>query len=291
MKDFYYILNVDANATLKEIKEAYDNLSKKFRPFLDQQDKFVEEQFREISDAYQVLSDPVCRQNHDQELKEIKFNPIKKASKVQRVFFKTRTLDIMFTVTLGVFTFLFGYYVINSFRSFKVAKAKKSPVVGTISQHKTIQHKFKHHKKISATNSFSKTPVDDTTAILASQQASVIQPQIQTPVTQPQIYTDKNSMGSSTAADVISSEAKPVSIILNTEKHPIKEADLPYTTYLRANETGVINMRKFDNYGSEIIKVIPTNSEVSVLEKGNSYYKVLFENTTGYVAKWNVLKK
>lgn len=105
-------------------------------------------------------------------------------------------------------------------------------------------------------------------------------------------------MPGNTKVEASSSEVKPASNVLaneklptNNAKLPTNEATLPYTTYLKSNETGVVNMRKFDNYGSPVIKVIPTNSEVSVLEKGNSYYKVLFENTTGYVARWNVLKK
>lgn len=282
MKDFYYILNVHANATLKEIKEAYENLSERFRPFLDQQDKFVENQFREICDAYQVLSDPVCRQNYDQEFEETKFNPLKKASKVQKVFFKTKTLDIMFTIVLGLFTFLFGYYVINSIHSFKVVKAKKAAVVSAVSYHKTYHPKYKHHIKVSTKSSKSKIGVVNTTEL---------QPPQKTPVVQPQIYTDKNSIGSQTIAGNTSDLVKPAGDISSNEKQVTAEASLPYTTYLKANETGVINMRKFDNYGSDVIKVIPTNSEVAVLEKGSVYYKVLFENTTGYVAKWNVLKK
>ncbi|WP_299287922.1 SH3 domain-containing protein, partial [uncultured Mucilaginibacter sp.] len=126
-----------------------------------------------------------------------------------------------------------------------------------------------------------KIAVIDTSEVVPSQQK---------PILPPQIYADKNSMGSP-AIDGSLNQTKPIIETQSTEKQPIKEASLPYTTYLRANETGVINMRKFDNYGSEIIKVIPTNSEVAVLERGTNYYKVLFENTTGYVARWNVLKK
>ena len=282
MKNFYKILNVDANATLNEIKEAYKNLSERFQPFLDQHDKFLKEEFREICNAYQVLSDPVSRRNYDQELKEIKFIPLKEASKVRRSFFKTRTIDVTFTAVLGLLTFVFGYYVISSVRSFKAAKFKKTLVASTVSLHKTYRHPYKHHLKTAAKSPFPKIQIVDTTKVPFSPKA---------PVVQTQIYTDKNSIGNPVIAAAVPDEVKPASVIVNTEKHPIKEAFLPYTTYLRANETGVINMRKFDNYGSEIIKVVPTNAEVSVLEKGTVYYKVLFDNTTGYVARWNVLKK
>jgi hypothetical protein len=206
----------------------------------------------------------------------------------RRSFFKTRTIDVTFTIILGLFTFVFGYYVITSIRHSKAAKAKKAQVASTVVHHKIIHRQKKRRFIVSSKSLHPKISVADTITASSSQP---------TPVTQaasavtPQIYADKNSIGHTTITAANPDEAKPVSVVLSTEKHAIKEAELPYTTYLKANETGVINMRKFDNYGSPIIKVIPTNAEVSVLEKGNSYYKVLFENTTGYVAKWNVLKK
>lgn len=282
MKDFYYILNVDENSTLNEIKEAYKNLSEKFQPFLGQHDKFLEEQFREIRDAYQVLSDPVSRRNYDQELEGVKFIPLKEASKVRRSFFKKRTIDIIFTIILGLFTSVFGYYVINSIRSFKIEKPKKALVISSVSHHKTYPHKYKHHVKISTKSLPPEIGIVDAPSTLSSQKA---------PVIQPQISAVKNSIGSPTVAGINTNAAKSVSDIQSSEKHPANEANLPYTTFVISNETGLINMRKFDNYGSEIIKVIPTNALVAVLEKGAVYYKVLFDNTTGYIPKWNVLKK
>lgn len=200
----------------------------------------------------------------------------------RRSFLKTRTIDVTFTVILGLLTVVFGYYVFTSIRNFKAAKTKKALVAKVVPHHKTIRHKLKHRAKTFAKSAPSKIPVIDTAEVVSSQPK---------PILPHQIYADKNSMGSTTIADVSSSDTKPGSETQSTEKQPVKEALLPYTTYLRANETGIINMRKFADYGSEIIKTIPTNSEVSVLERGPVYYKVLFENTTGYVAKWNVIKK
>ena len=200
---------------------------------------------------------------------------------VRRSFLKTRTIDITFTVILGLLTVVFGYYVFTSIRNFKAAKTKKALVAVAIPHHKTIRHKFKHRAKVFAKSAPPKIPVIDTSEVVSSQQK---------PIAPHQIYADKNSMGSP-AIDGSLNQTKPIIETQSTEKQPIKEASLPYTTYLRANETGVINMRKFDNYGSEIIKAIPNNSEVLVLERGTVYYKVLFENTTGYVARWNVIKK
>ncbi len=282
MKDFYYILNVDANSTFMEIKEAYENLSAKFQPFLHQKDKFIENQFSEICDAYQVLSDPVSREKYDQELHNIKFIPIKTASKVRRSFFKTRTIDITFTVILGLFTCIFGFYVMISIRNVKAAKAKKVMLAVAVPQHKTIHHKIKRHPK-----TYTKRVVPNIAGI---DTAEAFSPQ-QKPVAAPPIYTDKNSIASPTIADNTLNETKPVNDIPASNPPTTNDANLPYTTYLKANETGIINMRKFDNYRSQVIMAIPTNSEVAVLERGNSFYKVIFDNTTGFVAKWNVLKK
>ena len=283
MKDFYYILNVDANSSLNEIREAYKILAEKFQPFLDQHDKFVDEQFREICDAYQVLSDPDSRRNYDQGLAGTNVISLKKASKVKKGVFKTRTIDVIFTIVLGLFTSVFGYYVISSIRSFKkTAKPKKALVVSLVSHPKTYRTKYKHRINVSAKSPTPEIGVADTPAVLPSQKA---------PAFQPQIYADKNSIGSQTIADISQKEARAAGNIPSIEKVPASEASLPYTTYLKSNETGLINMRKFDNYVSEIIKVIPTNSPISVLEKGTVYYKVLYDNTTGYVPKWNILKK
>jgi len=40
-----------------------------------------------------------------------------------------------------------------------------------------------------------------------------------------------------------------------------------------------------------VVEVIPTNSRVLVLQKGNAFYKVLFNNKTGYVPKWTIQVK
>ncbi|WP_299289898.1 hypothetical protein, partial [uncultured Mucilaginibacter sp.] len=62
----------------------------------------------------------------------------------RRSFLKTRTIDVTFTVILGLLTAVFGYYVYTSIRNFKAAKTKKALVAVTIPHHKTIRHKFKH---------------------------------------------------------------------------------------------------------------------------------------------------
>ena len=65
-KDYYAILGVPRRATEKEIKQAYRRLARKYHPDVNPGDKSAEEKFKEISEAYEVLSDPEKRAKYDQ---------------------------------------------------------------------------------------------------------------------------------------------------------------------------------------------------------------------------------
>ena len=65
-KDYYKILGVDRHASLDEIKKAYRRLALKYHPDRNPGDKEAEEKFKEINEAYQVLSDPEKRARYDQ---------------------------------------------------------------------------------------------------------------------------------------------------------------------------------------------------------------------------------
>ena len=65
-KDFYQLLGVGRGADEKEIKSAYRKLARKNHPDVNPNDKAAESRFKEISEAYDVLSDPEKRKLYDQ---------------------------------------------------------------------------------------------------------------------------------------------------------------------------------------------------------------------------------
>jgi len=65
-KDYYEILGVDRKASNADIKKAYRKLARKYHPDLNPGDKAAETKFKEIQEAYSVLSNPKKRSQYDQ---------------------------------------------------------------------------------------------------------------------------------------------------------------------------------------------------------------------------------
>lgn len=65
-KDYYSVLGVGRSATEKEIKQAYRRLARKYHPDVNPGDNSAEAKFKEINEAYEVLSDPEKRKKYDQ---------------------------------------------------------------------------------------------------------------------------------------------------------------------------------------------------------------------------------
>lgn len=65
LRDFYEILGIERNASSREIKKAYRAKAKEYHPDLNPGDKEAEQQFKEVSLAYEVLSDDTKRKNYD----------------------------------------------------------------------------------------------------------------------------------------------------------------------------------------------------------------------------------
>jgi molecular chaperone DnaJ len=65
-QDYYEVLGVSKKTPLKEIRQAYRKLARKYHPDLNPGDKSSEEKFKQVQEAYDVLSDTKKRQMYDQ---------------------------------------------------------------------------------------------------------------------------------------------------------------------------------------------------------------------------------
>jgi molecular chaperone DnaJ len=65
-RDYYDVLGLKKNATSAELKKAFRKLARKYHPDVNPNDKASEQKFKEMNEAYEVLSDPKKRKQYDQ---------------------------------------------------------------------------------------------------------------------------------------------------------------------------------------------------------------------------------
>src|ERR1700733_9762536 len=64
-RDFYHVLGVERSATPEDIKKAYRKLAVKYHPDKNPGDKTAEDKFKELGEAYEVLSNVDKRSAYD----------------------------------------------------------------------------------------------------------------------------------------------------------------------------------------------------------------------------------
>jgi len=251
MKDLYYILGTDSSCTATELNAAYQKLARKLQPDESNPDHFLEDHLKEITEAYQVLSDPDKRRKYDA--------AYKKNYQRRLYYFKIKHLNIAVTLALLLFTGLFGWYVMKILTGDN--KQKKPGTVTPVVQASvptplpTVHHRKKHKAKV-------EVPVINPPALPARD--TVVRHSIKpTPII----------------------AAKP--FVIHKDTLPIQQFTT-YSTYLQANATGVIYLHELPNYTSAVLIKIQDRSRVTVVEKGRQFYKVVYEDQTGYVPKWTV---
>lgn len=75
IKNYYKVLGVDLLASDETIKQKYRQLAKIYHPDRNPDNKEAEEKFKEINEAYEILSDPTSRAKHDIELRYVIASP------------------------------------------------------------------------------------------------------------------------------------------------------------------------------------------------------------------------
>ncbi len=65
-RDYYEVLGLQRDASPDQVKQAYRRLARRYHPDVNREDHQAEERFKELNEAYQVLSDPEKRRRYDQ---------------------------------------------------------------------------------------------------------------------------------------------------------------------------------------------------------------------------------
>jgi len=254
MKDFYYTLGVDSNCGAGEIKDAYRKLSKKFHPDLNEGDQYFVRRFREINEAYETLNDPAKRFQYDGSLKKIR----SKKNIYRHPDYDNQVRESTFVKKgtkrgghIFTVTWIAAAIILGAYLLKSVTDYKKTRIIVEKETSEPAVNIPKHHKSLH----ISKAKINHES---------------------PRPHKD------TAAVKPVKSE-QPVSDINNH--------NFLYVTNVHANLTGVVNMRLAGDFNSAIIAKIPANSRVFILKRGDAYYRVSFNNSTGYIPKWSLKEK
>ena len=133
-KDYYNVLGLNSNkVTLDEIKFAYREQAKKYHPDMHAGDSVLEEKFKEINEAYRILSDPKSRKRYDRNwfiYTERKKRLQNKDREVKKSF-KEKIIDILFGMTIP---------------RAQTAKRSKEPINGENIESKKVKRTYKWRK-------------------------------------------------------------------------------------------------------------------------------------------------
>jgi hypothetical protein len=200
---------------------------------------------------------------------------------------KTRKVDIGFTLVLILITLIFGNYVMKVVSGAKKTLiTNRTPIMPADVAFTPVSHKRKHKPVVvSNQDEANYTSAED------KPKDKVIADDYKSAVAENKAEAAANNSTNKVPVVIDDDQPPPAD---NTDeqpavvsyKTPVPKNNFLYATNIVSNVTGVTNMRKTDRYGSAIIKEIPTNSRVLVIQKGDVFYKVLCDNYTGYVPKW-----
>jgi molecular chaperone DnaJ len=109
-KDYYKILGVSKNETQSEIKKHYRKLARELHPDKTKGDKKLEEKFKAISEAYEILGDDKKRKEYDDTQQQIKNGNIPFGFKTNQQSYQNKDFSDLFSNndTDDIFSILFG---------------------------------------------------------------------------------------------------------------------------------------------------------------------------------------
>lgn len=130
-KNPYLILGVSQNAEEKEIRKAFRALAKKYHPDVNPGNREAEEKFREINEAYEILSDEKKRQKLDEELSGVSYSSQKGFSQTganTSEASRRKTTNPYGNVNFAKFDGMFEEFMGEPFKKKKETSKGKSPM-------------------------------------------------------------------------------------------------------------------------------------------------------------------